>query len=370
MNRLFKCSLSVALAVSVMTSSALADGPHLNEIYASHTGTDDMEMIELIGTPGSSLTGYMVLVVEGDSSNPGTLDLAFDITGLSFGAGDPYFVLGNSGVVGLDLDIGASNIVENGTETFYLVKTANPAGITALVGTDIDGDADLVTDIVQLGLGEIVDCVAMIDGGFGSGDFVYDGPDGTFLPAGIYRNGDFPGSWCSRVFLDFDDVTNLSEPRTVGATNSTCSGGESTAFCTSGTSASGCQAKVWTVGIPSSTATSGFHLYAGCVEGGMDGIFYYGANGQQANQWGNGTSFRCVVPPTRRGGLMTGQGAATTCDGAFKLDLNARWCATCPKPNQNPGAGATMQAQLWYRDPNNTSNQTTSFSNAVEFTVR
>ena len=33
------------------------------------------------------------------------------------------------------------------------------------------------------------------------------------------------------------------------------------------------------------------------------------------------------------------------------------------------GAGAVVQAQLWYRDPWNSSNQTTSLSDAVEFTV-
>ena len=33
------------------------------------------------------------------------------------------------------------------------------------------------------------------------------------------------------------------------------------------------------------------------------------------------------------------------------------------------GAGAVVQAQLWYRDPLNTSNQTTSLSDAIEFIV-
>jgi len=54
------------------------------------------------------------------------------------------------------------------------------------------------------------------------------------------------------------------------------------------------------------------------------------------------------------------------CDGAFTQDLNARWTA---KPAQNPGAGAVVRAQLWYRDSSNTSNQTTSLSDAIEFPV-
>jgi hypothetical protein len=67
-----------------------------------------------------------------------------------------------------------------------------------------------------------------------------------------------------------------------------------------------------------------------------------------------------------RGGLLTGNGNSGACDGALGQDLNARWTA---KPNQNPGAGALVQAQLWYRDPWSTSNQTTSLSDAVEFLV-
>jgi hypothetical protein len=33
---------------------------------------------------------------------------------------------------------------------------------------------------------------------------------------------------------------------------------------------------------------------------------------------------------------------------------------------QAPVAGTAMQLQLWYRDPMNTSNQTTSLSDAIE----
>jgi len=142
-----------------------------------------------------------------------------------------------------------------------------------------------------------------------------------------------------------------------------------TSYCTAGTSASGCQATMTASGTASASASSGFCVSAADVEGNKSGIFFYGTNGRQANPWGNGTSFQCVTPPVKRGGLLAGGGAAGACDGAFTQDLNARWCAACPKPGHNPGAGATMQSQLWYRDPMNTSNQTTSFSDAIEFDV-
>jgi hypothetical protein len=69
------------------------------------------------------------------------------------------------------------------------------------------------------------------------------------------------------------------------------------------------------------------------------------------------------------GCLLAGTGTAGQCDGALAQDLNAFWCPNCPKPQKNPGFGATVQLQLWYRDPLNTSNQTTSLSDALEFGV-
>jgi hypothetical protein len=140
-------------------------------------------------------------------------------------------------------------------------------------------------------------------------------------------------------------------------------------YCTAGSSASGCSAAISASGTASATAASGFGLSAAAVEGGKDGLFFFGTNGRQANPWGGGSSYRCVVPPVKRGALLGGAGTPGLCDGSFAADLNALWCPTCPKPLHNPGAGAVVQAQLWYRDPGNTSNQTTSLSDAIEFGV-
>ena len=144
---------------------------------------------------------------------------------------------------------------------------------------------------------------------------------------------------------------------------------EPVSYCTAGTSASGCQALLSASGTASASAGSGFVLQAGGVEGAKDGLFFFGTNGQQANPWGNGTSYQCVVPPVTRAGTLSGSGTLAACDGSFAQDLNALWCPGCPKPAKNPGAGAVVQAQLWYRDPLSTSNQTTSLSDAIEFSV-
>jgi hypothetical protein len=76
-----------------------------------------------------------------------------------------------------------------------------------------------------------------------------------------------------------------------------------------------------------------------------------------------------VVPPVKRTGPMSSLGTLGGCDGSYFVDLNNLWCPTCSKPGHNPGAGAVVQAQYWYRDslPGNPGHS--SLSDAVEFTV-
>jgi len=174
-----------------------------------------------------------------------------------------------------------------------------------------------------------------------------------------------PGNNNTIYFSDGSTQTGQAAPAAIlGSLDPTC--GLATNYCTAGVSANGCQATLSTTGVPSATAASGFTLIASNVEGGKDGVFFQGTSGQQANTWGNGTSFQCVVPPVSRLGLLPGNGTGGACDGTKSQDLNALWTA---KPAKNPGVGAVVQAQLWYRDPGNTSNQTTSLSDAIEFTV-
>jgi len=140
-------------------------------------------------------------------------------------------------------------------------------------------------------------------------------------------------------------------------------------YCTAGTTASGCQATITSSGNASATAGSGFFTFVTNVEGQKDGLIFYSQNGRQANPWGNGTSFQCIVPPVKRSALLTGSGTVGTCSGVFAQDLNARWCPSCPKPGHQPTPAVRLQLQSWFRDPLNTSNQTTSLSNALEVDV-
>jgi hypothetical protein len=138
------------------------------------------------------------------------------------------------------------------------------------------------------------------------------------------------------------------------------------AYCTAGTSASGCQATLSATGLPSASAASGFTVNAAGVEGAKPGLFVFGTGGRQALPWGAGSSLQCIAPPRVRGALLPGSGTKGQCDGSFAYDLNARWSAV---PKQNPGAGVLVRAQLWYRDPLHPSGTTISSSNAIEFFV-
>jgi hypothetical protein len=138
-------------------------------------------------------------------------------------------------------------------------------------------------------------------------------------------------------------------------------------YCTAGTSASGCNATLSSTGVPSLSVASGFSVDAAGVEGSKDGIFFYGFNGPQANSWGSGSSYQCVTPPVKRAPIMSGSGTGGACDGAFNIDLNSFW-STAPA-NKVPAPGGQVNLQLWHRDPMNTSNQTTTLSDALEFSV-
>ena len=216
------------------------------------------------------------------------------------------------------------------------------------------------------------------------------GRDAFTGAAFVFRRDDVSGSWSEVAALaasdgqagdflgwsvGFDGVQALvgapqqAAARGAGYAFGGFESGSPSSYCTAGVSASGCTATLSVTGTPSATARSGFMLAAAGVEGQKDGLFFFGSKGRQAAPWGNGSSTQCVVPPVSRAGVLLGSGSSGACDGAFAQDLNALWCPACPKPQKNPGPGAVVQAQLWHRDPGNTSNQTTGFSDAVEFAI-
>lgn len=222
---------AAALAVFASSASAQFTEFRLNEIYISQTGDDDQEFIEIVGPAGVFLTNLMVLAVEGEGASaiPGELEFAYDLSGsLMF---DNYFVVGDAPVAGVDFAPVLANLLENGTQTIYLLEANDPAAVQALVGTSVEIGG--TNDTIIPTLGTILDSVAITTGDCTPfciptpGDKTYDnapvlGPDFTFVPAGIYRGEDFPNDWCVFDYLDFNDEFNVTMPRSPGFKNYLC----------------------------------------------------------------------------------------------------------------------------------------------------
>ncbi|ACB53973.1 hypothetical protein cce_4625 [Crocosphaera subtropica ATCC 51142] len=152
----------------------------LNEIYASHTGTDDTEFIELFGIPQTSLDGLSLIVVEGDSGLEGTIDRRIDFDATHVIGDNSFFLIGNP--IGLGTNYGVTpdleisdNFLENSSQTFALVETSSLSG-TTVTGSEA-----------------VLDAVALRDGDIGDTFFFGTpviGPDGSFFPAGARRVND------------------------------------------------------------------------------------------------------------------------------------------------------------------------------------
>ena len=150
----------------------------INEVYVSHTGTDDTEFIEIFGTPGTSLDGLSIIGVEGDSGSAiGTIDARFDFDSTHIIGDNGFFLVGNptglanNYAVAPNAEI-SNNFLENSSSTFALVETSSISG-TSVTGSEV-----------------VIDTVALTDGDAGD-TFFFDapviGPDGPFLPAGARR---------------------------------------------------------------------------------------------------------------------------------------------------------------------------------------
>jgi hypothetical protein len=137
-------------------------------------------------------------------------------------------------------------------------------------------------------------------------------------------------------------------------------------YCTAGTSASGCRATISATGTASACSPSAFTVRADGVEGGKNGLLFLGTGGRKAAPWGNCSSYRCVEPPLQRTPHQVGGGTPGACDNSFDFEFNSWACQTS---GSVPTPGLVVQIQAWYRDPANTCNQTTSFSDALEFYV-
>lgn len=140
------------------------------------------------------------------------------------------------------------------------------------------------------------------------------------------------------------------------------------AYCTAGTTTSGCTPSLQSVGQASASFATPFSIGAIQVEGQRTGILFYGL-GALIQPWCStgGSSFFCVKAPTQRTLSVNSGGVVGQCNGSVQLDWNAFHAA-------NPGAlgtpffaGQKLFVQGWFRDP--PACKTTVLTNAFELTL-
>lgn len=370
-------SFIALLAGGALVSSASAQV--MTEVRVSTAGADE-EYVEILGTPGSSTDGLMVLAVEGDDATAGELgflDKVYDLAGNSFPMGDEYFVFGSTEADArfpgeIDFIPGAvSNLFENSTQTIYLLNVPDPMDRvnieSNLMGTDIRTAPGAMTTILSTLPGvTVLDSVSIRDDD--PTDVAFDGapdigPDGTFLPSGAVRDGGCPGDWCTDVYVNFgtDGVTDpgFADP-TPGAVNpttgcmttpgtGTCPGGGSLGmgYCMTNPNSTGASGSLTAFG-SILASNNDVTLNAASLPAGQFGIFVTSAvsgfvpnpNGSNGNLCLGGSIGRYVGP----GQIMQINGA-----GEMSLVLNL---AATPSGAGTIAvmAGDTRFWQAWHRD--------------------
>ncbi len=178
----------------------------LTELLINAPGADQgREWVEIQGPPLTSLAGYWLIVIEGDTGPAGTVDQLIDLSAYSTGANGLLLI--RDDVTGPALVPPAdplTNVVyrdfvpdiENGSNTYVLAK-----GIPNFaVGTDLDTNNDGTLDSGGLPGLCPVDAVSYLDPASQGGEYADDlggdalGVVGTFTPDALYRLFDCQGN--------------------------------------------------------------------------------------------------------------------------------------------------------------------------------
>jgi hypothetical protein len=304
----------------------------------------------LFGAPiVSPAAGGFVRMIKGDFNGDGKLDVA----GVNYdwnGAGENLVVL-----------LGLGNGHFAAPATYYGMFSIQYGGTTTLAALDADQDGDL--DIV---------C-----GAYGADDVVLFRNNGGGIfgaPVGYGTSGAVTALHVAD--LDNDGLPEVlanigTEPPLGGAVQVLFGRSATTlptAYCTAGTSSSGCVPAIASTGIPSATTTTPFSIHVSNVEGQRPGLIFYGVSGRNGGAWGPSTSFLCVKAPMQRTGAHNAGGNLFQCDGSLSLDWNAFVAANPTALGAPFHVGQVIDAQGWYRDP--ASAKTTSLSNGLEFALQ
>ncbi|MEM1451689.1 MAG: hypothetical protein AAF957_24695 [Planctomycetota bacterium] len=387
--KLSTSSLSIA---GVVALAGLAQSQNvMTEVRISTRGIDE-EYVEIQGVAGQSTDGLMICVVEGDPSGTGggegTLDDVYDLAGDTFSAS--FYTLGSSAASAafpglIDNDLFGNDLFENSSLTVYLLSVPDPlkrADISSMEGNDIRDPAGSMTTIFTTDPAiTILDAVAIWDGDMG--DVFFDGapvfgPDGSFLPSGVLRDGGCPGDWCNDTFVNFeiDGVPNPPyadpTPKSVNPTTACmttpsqgiCPGGAGigTPYCATNANSTGASGALSATGsvvvatndvtlMASSLPNNAFGFFLASLDAG----FVANPGGSEGNLCLGGSIGRYVGP-----GEI--QNTGTTGEFQLAIDLTA-----VPQPTGfvSVAAGETWRFQAWHRDAVMGS-ATSNFTNGLE----
>jgi hypothetical protein len=148
-----------------------------------------------------------------------------------------------------------------------------------------------------------------------------------------------------------------------------CPGGPPPAYCTAGTTSSGCVPAISGSHAPSVSGANPCSILVANVEGAKNGLLFYGVDntGFTPTPWGSGgTSHLCVKAPTQRTAPQSTGGNAGQCDGQLVLDWNAYQSANPGALGQPWSTNDKVYVQAWFRDP--PAVKTTNLSDALEMT--
>lgn len=366
------------LPLAALTTT-LAQAQVMTEVRISTAGLDE-EYVEIRGIPSQSADGLMLVSVEGDPSGSGggegTLQDVYDLSAGTFPAGDEYYVVGSTATATafpgeVDESSFGDNMWENSSQTIYLLLVPDPMKRTelgnTLFNTDIRNPAGSTTTILSTDPDiTILDAVAIWDGDMG--DVFFDnapvfGPDGNFMPSGVFRPGGCPSDWCSDTFLNFQTNGMPNPPYadpTPGQVNPTsmcttlasvgnCNAGTSvgTPYCMVETNSSGGAATIEGNGSPVA-ANNDLTLSAGSMPANQFGFFLNSrvqafvpmAGGSNGNLCLGGSIGRFDDPSEILNAGATGE-------FSLMIDLT-----NIPRSNSFEAAmsGETWYFQAWFRD--------------------
>lgn len=149
-------TVSALMAICGLAAVATAD-VRLNELLLNPPGSDNgQEFFELSGTPGQSLNGMWLVVIEGDGTAGGVVDKVIDLNGFSLGSNGLFLWRDAISVIDTSLDAGVQgpdagttiNVadfdpdIENGSNTYLLVS-----GFSGAITNDLDTNNDGVLDL-------------------------------------------------------------------------------------------------------------------------------------------------------------------------------------------------------------------------------